>query len=166
MPPAAGPVQLREETRPKLTEGQREKRVAAETERVAAEAQLRTQAKTKLIAGQNEKRFVAKQASLQEHGAPRAAAHGPVEAPPPPASQSDALLTTPLRFGIVLHSWDAGNRGQEYMSLTRGDRLQFLQPPDEPEGWSYGALVTEGDGMARNKAAWLPPACVAELEDF
>ena len=87
--------------------------------------------------------------------------------PGPPAAQEK-----PARFGRVLYSWDAGAWGPGYLTLARGDLIQYATPPVESNGWEYGkvlqeAAAREGDSASGDcQSCWFPPVCVAELEDF
>ena len=86
----------------------------------------------------------------------------------------------PPRIFRVLCDWDSttSGNGNGYVSLCYGDLVECVQPPEEPEGWGYGAVwnqqlagclenVTKqaaSCGGAGVRIGWFPPAFVAELD--
>ena len=117
--------------------------------------------------------------------APPAMKPAPVEPPatePQLAKEPPAVAPMPSRPRVVrvLHAWDNTASGQGYLSLRRGELLQCLPPPEEPEGWGYGAVTQQycagcwqdlakdvgSVGGGADRVGWFPPAFVAELEDF
>ena len=117
--------------------------------------------------------------------APPAMKPAPVEPPttdPQLAKEPPAVAPMPTRPRVVrvLHAWDNTASGQGYLSLRRGELLQCLPPPEEPEGWGYGAVtqqycagcwqdVAKDAGSVlggADRVGWFTPAFVAELEYF
>ena len=67
-------------------------------------------------------------------------------------SDDDEILYT----GRAMWKFDARAYGPEYMSLTAGERVFFLKPPEgvDAEGWEYGLCP---DGWRKG---WFPPLYV------
>ena len=122
-------------------------------------------------------RIAARGAAGNEAGSSGAAGNGAAAGKGTAGSGADADEAARVR---VLHAWDNTASGQGYLSLRRGELLQSLPPPEEPEGWGYGAVTQQycagcwqdlakdvgSVGGGADRVGWFPPAFVAELEDF
>ena len=46
--------------------------------------------------------------------------------------------------------------GSGYLRLTKGVKIQDLDPPAPPEGWAYGSLIFTNGGLS--EPGWYPPS--------
>ena len=125
------------------------------------------------------------QASKSSHTPPRPTGASPTDAgvphaksaavPPPStplrlrdASTTDVCVPTaktaavpsasldPKSYKTCIVDFDPQEYGSEYLRLTKGVKIQDLDPPVPPEDWAYGSLIFIDGGLS--EPGWYPPS--------
>ena len=62
----------------------------------------------------------------------------------------------PKSYKTCIEDFDPDGYGSGYLRLTKGVKIQDLDPPVPPEDWAYGSLIFMDGGLS--EPGWYPPS--------